>query len=136
VGNRTVLVNNVTLAGHVHVDDWAVVGGLAGVHQFVKVGAHAMVGFQAHVAQDVAPYMTVDGHPLAVRAVNLVGLKRRDFSPERLAVIRRMHKLIFRDSLTLEQAKAEVAGLRGQGGDEDIQVMLDFLATSSRGLVR
>lgn len=136
VGNHTVLVNNVTLAGHVHVDDWAVVGGLAGVHQFVKVGAHAMVGFQAHVAQDVAPYMTVDGHPLAVRAVNLVGLKRRDFSPERLAVIRRMHKLIFRDSLTLEQAKAEVAGLRGQGGDEDVQVMLDFLAASTRGLVR
>jgi UDP-N-acetylglucosamine acyltransferase len=95
-----------------------------------------MVGFQAHVAQDVAPYMTVDGQPLAVRAVNLVGLKRRDFSPERITVIRRMHKLIFRDSLTLEQAKAEVAGLRGQGGDEDVQVMLDFLAAAKRGLVR
>jgi UDP-N-acetylglucosamine acyltransferase len=136
VGNRTVLANNATLAGHVHLGDWAFVGGLAGIHQFVHVGAHAMVGFQAHVAQDVAPYMTVDGQPLAVRAVNLVGLKRRDFSPERITVIRRMHKLIFRDSLTLEQAKAEVAGLRGQGGDEDVQVMLDFLAAAKRGLVR
>jgi UDP-N-acetylglucosamine acyltransferase len=136
LGDHTVLANNATLAGHVHVGDWAVVGGLTGVHQFVKVGAHAMIGFQGHVSQDVAPYMTVDGNPLAVRAVNLVGLKRRGFTPEQMAVIRQMHKLIFRASLTLEQAKAEIAGLKGQGGDENVQLMLDFLAASTRGLVR
>ncbi len=137
VGNHTILVNQATLAGHVRVGDWAVVGGLSGVHQFVRIGAHAMIGFQGHVAQDVAPYMTVDGNPLATRAVNLVGLKRRDFSDERIAVIRKMHKLIFRASLTLEQAKAEIEALRGQGGDEDVQVMLDFLAhVGKRGLVR
>lgn len=136
LGSHTVLANNVTLAGHVHVGDWAVIGGLTGVHQFVHIGAHAMVGFQGHVAQDVAPFMTVDGNPLAVRAVNLTGLKRRDFSAERLAVVRQMHKLIFRSGLTLEQAVAEVEGLRGQGGDQDLQLMLDFLAGSRRGLVR
>jgi len=136
LGSHTILANNATLAGHVHIGDWAVVGGLTGVHQFVHVGAHAMIGFQGHVAQDVAPYMTVDGNPLATRAVNLTGLKRRDFSAERIAVIRRMHKLIFRASLALEQAKAEVEALRGLGGDEDVQVMLDFLAASTRGLVR
>jgi UDP-N-acetylglucosamine acyltransferase len=136
LGSHTVLANNVTLAGHVHVGDWAVIGGLSGVHQFVHVGAHAMVGFQGHVAQDVAPFMTVDGNPLAVRAVNLTGLKRRGFSDERQRVIRHMHKQIFRSGVTLEQAKAEVEGLRGQGGDEDIQTMLDFLAASTRGLVR
>jgi UDP-N-acetylglucosamine acyltransferase len=136
VGDRTVLANNVTLAGHVHVGDWAVIGGLSGVHQFVHVGAHAMIGFQAHVAQDVAPFMTADGNPLAVRAVNLTGLKRRGFSDERQRLIRQMHKLIFRSGATLEQAKADVEALRGQGGDEDIQAMLDFLAASTRGLVR
>jgi UDP-N-acetylglucosamine acyltransferase len=136
VGDRTVLANNVTLAGHVHVGDWAVIGGLSGVHQFVHVGAHSMIGFQGHVAQDVAPFMTVDGNPLAMRAVNLTGLKRRGFSEDRQRVVRQMHKLIFRSGATLEQAKAEVEALRGQGGDEDIQTMLDFLAASTRGLVR
>jgi UDP-N-acetylglucosamine acyltransferase len=136
VGDRTVLANNVTLAGHVHVGDWAVIGGLSGVHQFVHVGAHSMIGFQGHVAQDVAPFMTVDGNPLAVRAVNLTGLKRRGFSDDRQRLIRQMHKLIFRSGATLDQAKAEVEALRGQGGDEDVQTMLDFLAASTRGLVR
>jgi UDP-N-acetylglucosamine acyltransferase len=136
VGDHTVLANNVTLAGHVHVGDWAVIGGLSGVHQFVHVGTHAMIGFQAHVAQDVAPFMTADGNPLAVRAVNLTGLKRRGFNDERQRLIRQMHKLIFRSGATLEEAKAEVKALRGQGGDEDIQTLLDFLAASTRGLVR
>jgi UDP-N-acetylglucosamine acyltransferase len=136
LGSHTVLANNVTLAGHVHVGDWAVVGGLSGVHQFVHIGAHAMIGFQAHVAQDVAPFMTADGNPLSIRAVNLTGLKRRGFSDERQRLIRQMHKLIFRSGSTLEQAKSEVEALRGQGADEDIQTMLDFLAASTRGLVR
>ena len=136
VGDHTVLANNVTLAGHVHVGNWAVIGGLSGVHQFVHVGTHAMIGFQAHVAQDVAPFMTADGNPLAVRAVNLTGLKRRGFNDERQRLIRQMHKLIFRSGATLEEAKAEVEALRGQGGDEDIQTLLDFLAASTRGLVR
>jgi UDP-N-acetylglucosamine acyltransferase len=137
VGSHTILVNQVTLAGHVRVGDWAVVGGLSGVHQFVRIGAHAMIGFQGHVAQDVAPYMTADGNPLVTRAVNLVGLKRRNFADERLKVIRQMHKLVFRSGLPLEQAQAEIAALRGQGGDEDVTLMLDFLAgVGKRGLVR
>ena len=139
LGSHTILANNATLAGHVRVGDWAVIGGLSGVHQFVRIGAHAMIGFQGHVAQDVAPFMTVDGNPLATRAVNLTGLKRRGFSDERLAAIRQMHKIIFRSSLTLEQARAEVEALRGQregAADADVQLMLDFLAASKRGLVR
>ncbi len=136
LGNHCVLANNATLAGHVHVGDWAVIGGLTGVHQFVHIGAHAMIGFQGHVSQDVVPYMTVDGNPLAVRAVNLTGLKRREFTPARIGVIRQMHKLLFRQSLTLEQARGEIEALKGQGGDEDVRLMLDFLAESKRGLVR
>lgn len=134
LGDHCVLANGVTLAGHVHVGDWATIGGLTGVLQFVHIGAQAMIGFQAHVAQDVAPFMTVDGNPLAVRAVNLVGLKRRGFSEERQKLIRQMHKLLFRDKLTLEQARAEINALGAE--DTDVRTMLDFLAASTRGLVR
>ena len=138
LGDRTVLANGVTLAGHVHVGDWATIGGLTGVLQFVHIGAHAMVGFQAHVAMDVPPYLTVDGHPLAVRAVNLTGLKRRDFAPERITTIREMHKLIYRSGLPLEQAVDRIAALKGQAAaaDADVDVMLDFLAAARRGIVR
>ncbi|MEN9630909.1 MAG: hypothetical protein RJA10_4137, partial [Pseudomonadota bacterium] len=138
LGDRTVLANGVTLAGHVHVGDWATVGGLTGVLQFVHIGAHAMVGFQAHVSQDVPPFMTVDGNPLAARAVNLTGLKRRNFSSERMALIRQMHKLLYRSKLPLEQAVEQIAALRGStpDGDVDVDVMLAFLAAAKRGIVR
>ena len=138
LGNHTVLANNATLAGHVHVGDWATVGGLSGVHQFVKIGAHAMIGFQGHVAQDVPPFMTVDGNPLSVRAVNVVGLRRRGYSPERITVIRQMHKLLYRSSLALELAVASIGDLRGQqvDADADIDLMLNFLAAAQRGIVR
>jgi len=139
LGSHCVLANNATLAGHVHVGDWAVIGGLTGVHQFVKIGAHAMIGFQGHVSQDVAPFMTVDGNPLAVRAVNLTGLRRRGFSNERIAVIRQLHKLIFRSGLTLEQSVEQIAALHAEQGEDsqaDVQLMLDFIASAKRGLVR
>jgi len=138
LGNHTVLANNATLAGHVHVGDWATIGGLTGVHQFVHVGAHVMVGFQARVSQDVPPFLTVEGNPLSVRAVNLVGLRRRGFTAERIATIKQMHKLLYRSALSLEQAVAEMEGLRGQacGADDDVAVMLDFIAGATRGIVR
>jgi len=138
LGNHCVLANNATLAGHVHVGDWATIGGLSGVHQFVKIGAHAMIGFQGHVAQDVPPFMTVDGNPLAARAVNQVGLKRRGYTPERIAVVKQIHKLLYRSSLTLEQAIQAIGALRGQepAADADVELMVDFLTRAERGIVR
>ncbi len=82
VGNNTILANNATLAGHVHLGDWVILGGLTGVHQFVKIGAHAMAGFASRVAQDVPPFMMIEGNPLAVRGFNLEGLRRRGFTPD------------------------------------------------------
>ena len=79
VGSHTILANNATLAGHVHVGDHVILGGLTGVHQFTKVGAHAMAGFASHISQDVPPFMMVDGNPLAVRGFNIEGLRRRGF---------------------------------------------------------
>ena len=138
LGNHCVLANNATLAGHVHVGDWATVGGLSGVHQFVHIGAHAMIGFQGHVTHDVPPFLTVDGHPLEARAINLTGLRRRGFSNERIGVIKQMHKLLYRAGLTLEQATSGIAALQGQPGeaDADIAEMLGFLASATRGIVR
>lgn len=138
LGSHCVLANNATLAGHVHVGDWATIGGLSGVHQFVKIGAHAMIGFQGHVAQDVPPFVTVDGNPLAARAVNLTGLRRRGFSAERQAVIKQMYKLLYRSGLTLAQAQQAIEALKGTQpeADGDIDSMLSFLAAAERGIVR
>ena len=140
LGNHNVLANGVTLAGHVEIGDWVTVGGLTGMLQRMRVGSHAMIGFQAHVAQDVPPFMTVDGNPLTARAVNQVGLRRRGFSAERIGVIKQMHKLLYRSSLTLQQAQEAMAELRGGNAepeaDADIELMLAFLAAASRGIVR
>jgi len=138
VGCRTVLANNATLAGHVHIGDWVIVGGLSGVHQYCRIGAHAMTGFQSHVSQDVPPFMMVSGHPLAVHGFNIEGLRRRGFSRERIALVKQMHRLLYRDGLTLEQSRAAIAALAGtvEGGDGDVRLLLDFLAASSRGIAR
>jgi UDP-N-acetylglucosamine acyltransferase len=139
IGNECVLANNATLAGHVRVGDHVTIGGLTGILQRMRIGDHAMIGFQAHVANDVPPFMTVDGNPLAARAVNVVGLKRRDFSAERIGVIRQIYKLLYRSGHTLDEAKAGIEALRGMEGgaaDGDIDLMLNFLAASTRGIVR
>jgi UDP-N-acetylglucosamine acyltransferase len=138
VGNHTILANNATLAGHVHIGDWVIVGGLTGVHQFCKVGAHAMTGFQSHVSQDVPPFMMVSGNPLAVHGFNVEGLRRRGFSRERMALVKQMHRLMYRDGLTLEKAREAMQALHGaaEGCDADLKLMLDFLAASTRGIAR
>ena len=138
LGNQTILANNATLAGHVQVDDWAIVGGLTGVHQFCRIGAHVITGFQSHVSQDVPPFMTVAGNPLAVHGINAEGLRRRGFSRERLALVKQMHRLLYRDGLTLEAARSALEQLLGsvQEGDADVRLLLAFLADSQRGIVR
>lgn len=138
VGNQVTMANNATLAGHVEVGDWATVGGLTGVLQRMRIGAHAMVGFASHVGKDVPPFMVVDGNPLAVRGVNLVGLRRRDFSAGRIAAIREMHKLIYRQGKTLEEARAAIAALAAHAPEAaaDATLMDTFLATSASGIAR
>jgi UDP-N-acetylglucosamine acyltransferase len=138
VGSHTILANNATLAGHVHVGDWVIVGGLTGVHQFCKIGAHAMTGFQSHVSQDVPPFIMASGNPLGVHGFNAEGLRRRGFGRERLALVKQMHRLLYRDGLTLDAARTSITALTGtvEGGDADVQMMLSFLAASTRGIAR
>jgi UDP-N-acetylglucosamine acyltransferase len=138
VGHHTILANNATLAGHVHVGDWVIVGGLTGIHQFCKVGAHAMLGFASAVTQDVPPYMLVDGNPLAVRGFNAEGLRRRGFGPGRIGAVKQMHRLLYRQGKTLEQARDEIAALAASVPEAaaDVALMCDFLARATRGIAR
>ncbi|WP_394789354.1 acyl-ACP--UDP-N-acetylglucosamine O-acyltransferase [Rhodoferax sp.] len=138
LGNQITMANNTTLAGHVQVGDWATVGGLTGVLQRMRIGAHTMIGFASHVGKDIPPFMVVDGNPLAVRAVNLVGLKRRDFSDVRLKAIREMHKLIYRQGKTLDEARTAIQALAAEMPEAaaDITLMDDFLGSSVSGIAR
>jgi UDP-N-acetylglucosamine acyltransferase len=138
VGNQTILANNATLAGHVHLGDWVIVGGLTGIHQFVKIGAHALAGFASAVTQDVPPFMLVDGNPLAVRGFNIEGLRRRGFDTERIGAVKQMHRLLYRSGKTLEQAREEIAQLATSvpQAQDDVALMVGFLAQSTRGIAR
>jgi UDP-N-acetylglucosamine acyltransferase len=138
LGNHLILANAVQLAGHVHLDDWVFLGGLSGVHQFVRVGAHAMTGFQTRLAQDVPPFVTVAGNPAQAQGINQEGLRRRGYTPERIAAVKQMHKLLYRQGLTVADARSAIAQLRDEQheGQSDIDLMLGFLASAERGIVR
>ncbi len=138
VGNQTIIAGYAGLAGHVHLGDWAIVGAMSGLHQFVKMGAHAMTGFQSHVSQDVPPYMMVEGNPLAVRGFNSEGLRRRGFDAARIAVVKQMHRLLYRDGLTLEQARAAIENLASSvpAAAGDVALMTAFLDSSTRSIAR
>lgn len=138
VGNHTTLANNTTLGGHVHLGDWVTIGGLTGIHQFVKIGAHAMAGFGSAVTQDVPPYMMVDGNPLSVRGFNIEGLRRRGFGPERIAAVKQMHRLLYRDGLTFDAAREAIAALAATRPEAAAEVALmdEFLAQVTRGIAR
>lgn len=138
VANHTTLANNTTLAGHVELDDWVTVGGLVGIHQFVKVGAHAMVGFATAVSQDVPPFMLVDGNPMAVRGVNAEGLRRRGFSAARMAAVKNMHRFLYRQGRKLDDARQtiEALALEVPEAAADVAEMTSFLDRSTRGIAR
>jgi len=138
VASHTILANAVQLAGHVHLADWVFLGGLSGVHQFVRVGAHAMAGFQTRLSQDLPPFVTAAGNPAEAQGVNVEGLRRRGYDAERIAVVREMHRSLYRKGLTLAAGIAEIAALRAASpaSAPDIDLMLEFLAAAARGIVR
>lgn len=135
LGSNVTIANYAGLAGHVRIGDWVIIGGLSGVHQFVTIGAHAFVGSSSAVTQDVPPFLLVDGNPLAERGVNTEGLRRRGFSPERISMVKQMHRLLYRSGLTLERAREAIAGLAGEvpDADADVAMMGAFFAEARRG---
>lgn len=138
VGNHTIIANSTQLGGHVHLGDWVFLGGLSGVHQFVRVGAHAMTGFQTRLAQDLPPFVTAAGNPAQAQGINQEGLRRRGFSPERIAAVKQMHRLLYRKGLTLAAAIHEIRALQAHAGEagDDAELLLGFLAQAERGIVR
>jgi UDP-N-acetylglucosamine acyltransferase len=134
VGNRTTIANCTQLAGHVHIGDWATLGGFTGVHQFVRIGAHVMTGVSSVVLQDIPTYVLVGGNPLAPFGINAEGLKRRDFTPEQIAELKRAYKTLYKSGLTFAEAKAQ---LKAQAESlPEVKALSDFLETSTRGIVR
>jgi UDP-N-acetylglucosamine acyltransferase len=140
VGNNTIFANNAQLAGHVHVGDWAILGGFTTVHQFVRLGAHCMTALSSMLVGDVPPFVMCQGQPASARSMNFEGLRRRGFSPERISAVKAMHKALYRDDLTLEQAKVRIAELTAKIPEAapDVAMMLSFLdqTTPQRGIVR
>ena len=138
IGNHTILANSTQLGGHVHLGDWVFLGGLSGVHQFVRVGAHAMTGFQTRLAQDLPPFVTAAGNPAQAQGINAEGLKRRGYSGHRIAGVKQLHRVLYRNGLTLAAALEEIRALASQPGEAqpDAQSMLSFLSDAARGIVR
>ena len=134
VGNEIVLANSVQLAGHVHVDDYAILGAFVGAHQFCKVGAHVMVGGGSLLFQDLPPYVTVGGNPATPHGINSEGLKRRGFSSESIMAIKRAYKTLYRSGRSLEQAKAEIEAQAAE--HPELKLFTEFLARSTRGIIR
>ena len=134
VGDATTFSNNAQIAGHVRIDDWVVMGAYAGVHQFCRVGAHAMIGAYARIVQDVPPFMTVAGDPPKPYGINSEGLRRRGFSPDDILAIRRAYKTLYRQGHSLEDARAMIAEVARTV--PALRPLVEFLGVAGRGIIR
>lgn len=134
VGSHTIMANGATLAGHVHVHDWVILGGLSGVHQFVRIGAHAMTGFQSRITQDVPPYFTVAGNPVEAHGINSEGLRRRGFDAEAIASIKSAYKTLYKSGLSFSDAQSAIQ--EQVVAHPELNLLVEFLASSQRGIVR
>ena len=134
VGDNTIFANNASIAGHVHVGDYAILGGFTAVHQFCRIGAHALTSMFTYVTKDIPAYVTVSGRPAEPRSVNAEGLKRRGFSPEQIRNIRDAYRTVYREGLKLDDA---VAALEEQlTGRPELEAFLQSMRSGTRGLVR
>ena len=134
IGNHIIFANSTQLAGHVSVDDHAILGGFTGVHQFCQIGAHVMTGVGTVVLQDIPPYVTASGNPVAPHGINSEGLKRRGFSSAAIMAIKRAYKTLYKSGLSLEEAKTAILGQADT--HPELHALADFLGRSERGIVR
>lgn len=134
VGDHTVFANLATLAGHVHVGNYAILGGFTGAHQFVSIGEHSITGVATVLLQDIPPYVMAAGNTAKPFGINSEGLKRRGFSASQIAAIKKAYKTLYRSGLALEEARKKI---EDQAVDcPELQVLLDFLGRSRRGIIR
>ncbi|MCK9507236.1 MAG: acyl-ACP--UDP-N-acetylglucosamine O-acyltransferase [Pigmentiphaga sp.] len=138
IGNQTILANGTQLAGHVHLGDYVILGGMTGVHQFVKIGAHAMTSVHTTLLQDLPPFVTCAGSPAEPVGINVEGLKRRGFSKEEISALRQAYKVLYRQGLSLEAARNTLRETASQQPEAAavLTAFADFTEIATRGLIR
>ncbi len=134
LGNNIVMANAANLAGHIHVEDFVTIGGLSGVHQFCRIGCHAMIGGASAVTRDVPPYVVVSGNRAKIYGLNMIGLERRGFSAESLKALKEAYRIVYRSSLLLSQAIAKAK--QELADSEEVVHFLTFIENSERGIIR
>jgi UDP-N-acetylglucosamine acyltransferase len=134
VGDAVIFSNNGTLAGHVQIGDYAIIGGLTAVHQFCRIGRFAITGGCSKIVQDVPPFMIADGNPAEIRGVNLVGLERNNFAPEAVKLIKEAFRLIYRSKFNTRQAIDAIRAELPQ--TPEITQIVEFIGSSERGIIR
>jgi UDP-N-acetylglucosamine acyltransferase len=132
IGNQVVMANAASLAGHVRIDDWAILGGFTIVHQFCRIGAHCFAAMGSVVSRDVPPFVLVSGHPATPRGINSEGLRRRGFDGATVAQIKNGYRALYKEGRRLEEALAEMRSM----GIPEVDLLADFVAGSTRGFVR
>ena len=134
IGNQTIFANNASLAGHVHVGDYAILGGFTLVHQFCAIGAHSLTAFGSTIRKDVPPYVTVGGSPARAHGLNMEGLRRRGFPDVVRKQLKDAYRVLYRENLSLQDALARLRELARESAE--LQVLVDFLENQTRGIVR
>ncbi|HBT34038.1 MAG TPA: acyl-[acyl-carrier-protein]--UDP-N-acetylglucosamine O-acyltransferase [Pusillimonas sp.] len=138
IGSHTILANNVQLAGHIHIDDWAIIGGSSAVHQFVRIGAHTMIGGTSSIRQDIPPYVMGAGDPFRPVGINSEGLKRRGYTPDMVSALKESYKYLYRRQMSVEQALDAIRALQAERSQahDALQVLIDFITADGRGIAR
>lgn len=134
IGNDTIFSNNAAVSGHVVVEDWAILGGYAGVYQFLRIGAHSFIGAQTHVNMDVPAFVMVNGNPPEAKGINVTGLERRGFSKEAIRALRKAYKLLYREGNTVEEALAEMQELVDD--TPEVATLIASVRASGKGILR
>jgi len=134
LGSNIIMSNAANLAGHIHIEDYAIIGGLTGIHQFTRIGAHCIIGGASAVVKDVPPYVMASGNHAKLYGLNLIGLKRRGFTEETVNALKKAYRIVFRSSLLLsvavEKVRSEVEDL------PEVRHFIEFIRTSERGVCR
>lgn len=136
IKNHCILVNNTALAGHVVVDDWAILSGYTLVHQFCRIGAHAFTGMGTAVGKDIPAYVMVTGNPAEAHNINIEGLKRRGFTTEQIGILRKAYKIVYRQGYTVDEALQLLETMQQEDHGEPLHLLIDSLRQSKRGIVR
>lgn len=134
LGNNIILANNTTLAGHVSIEDWAILGGFTKVHQFCRIGAHSFTGMNVDITRDIPPYIMVSGTPVEPRGINSEGLQRRAFSAEQIRNIKNAYRVLYRSGLRLQEALAQLRALSAT--QPELTCLVKFLESSERSITR